>query len=273
MTDQPSSVEMLQLSQLTPYPGNARNHPPEQIQRLADGIRRLGFLNPILIDDAGVIIAGHGRYEAAQVLGLDRVPVVRLHVSPEKARLMRLEDNALAEGSSWDIPALFDEVDRLAQRADEDFQRLFDSFDIDALVPTGGASPASADTNDDDDDDGDDDAAPSDPKPLTLPPPCPLTDADFAPAALPVTVPLPARLPAVARPAIDTSEADALAAQLSAASDLSDDERAFLRLSASRRVRLNRSALTALFRRRSLSPVEVDLLARCGALPISEVAL
>lgn len=271
MTDRPSSVEMLQLSQLTPYAGNARHHPPEQIQRLADGIRRLGFLNPILIDDAGVIIAGHGRYEAAQVLGLDRVPVVRLHVSPEKARLMRLEDNALAEGSSWDIPALFDEVDRLAQRADEEFQRLFDNFDIDVLIPSGGAPPASAGT-DDDDDEGDD-TAPAGPKPLALPPPCPLTDADFAPASLSVTVPLPARLPAVARPTVDTIEADALAAQISESSELTDDERAFLRLSASRRVRLNRSSLTALFRRRSLSPIEVDLLARCGALPISEVAL
>ena len=270
MTDRSSSVEMLRLSQITPYPGNARHHPPDQIQRLADGIRRLGFLNPILIDSAGVIIAGHGRYEAAQSLGLDRVPVVRLNVSPEKARLMRLEDNALAEGSSWDIPALFSEVDRLAQRADDDFQRLFESFDLDALLPAGGISSAASS---DDDDDDDTDAAPASPKPLTLPPPCPLTDDDFAPAALPVTVPLPARLPAVARPAIDTREADALAARLAAASDLSDDERAFLQISASRRVRLNRSALTALFRRRSLSPAEVDLLARCGALPISEVAL
>ena len=58
-------VEIIPISQLTPYKGNARTHSRKQIRQIADSISRFGFVNPILIDDAGEIIAGHGRVEAA----------------------------------------------------------------------------------------------------------------------------------------------------------------------------------------------------------------
>ena len=168
---EPPKIEQLRLDQLTPYAGNARRHPPEQIQQIADAIQRLGFLNPILVDSAGVIIAGHGRYEAAKLLALSSVPVVRLSdLTDEQARCMRIEDNALAAASRWDMSALVAEVDRLTEIADSSITGLLRSFDPaelfrDALpaepepsAPAPGASTGAAD-----DDGGNDDEATADP--------------------------------------------------------------------------------------------------------------
>ena len=78
----PADIELLPLERLTPYRGNARTHTKKQIRQIAESIRRFGFNNPVLIDDAGEIIAGHGRVEAAKLLGLDGVPTLRLsHLS------------------------------------------------------------------------------------------------------------------------------------------------------------------------------------------------
>ena len=63
---------------LTPYPRNARTHSKKQIRQIADSISQFGFTNPILIDNHNMILAGHGRLEAAKLLGMDEVPCVRL---------------------------------------------------------------------------------------------------------------------------------------------------------------------------------------------------
>jgi ParB-like chromosome segregation protein Spo0J len=64
-------VEMMPLASLVPYAANARQHPPEQVAQLAASISEFGFTVPVLVDDAGVLIAGHGRVLAARRLGLN----------------------------------------------------------------------------------------------------------------------------------------------------------------------------------------------------------
>ena len=63
---------------LKPRASNPRTHSPKQIRQLADSVKAFGFTNPILIDDAGGVIAGHGRLEAAKQLGLTEVATIRL---------------------------------------------------------------------------------------------------------------------------------------------------------------------------------------------------
>jgi hypothetical protein len=72
------SIEYLPLGGPDAYPRNAHTHSRRQIRQIADTIKAFGFTNPVLIDDANVILAGHGRVEAAKLLGLDKVPCVRL---------------------------------------------------------------------------------------------------------------------------------------------------------------------------------------------------
>ena len=96
-------VERRSLSSLLPYAQNARTHSDAQIEQLAASIREWGWTMPVLVDESGVIVAGHGRVLAAQRLGIDEVPVmVARGWSPEKIKAYRLADNKLALLSSWD---------------------------------------------------------------------------------------------------------------------------------------------------------------------------
>lgn len=97
------AIEHVPTGELVPFERNARKHDARQVLKLAGIIRRAGFLVPIIVDGAGVIVAGHGRWAAAKELGLERVPVIRItHLSDEEVRAFRLADNRLAELSSWD---------------------------------------------------------------------------------------------------------------------------------------------------------------------------
>ena len=82
-------VEMLPVEALRPYANNARTHSKKQVNQIAKSLKRFGFCNPVLIDDQGQIIAGHGRVAAAKLLGIGVVPAVRLsHLTePRKAGL------------------------------------------------------------------------------------------------------------------------------------------------------------------------------------------
>ena len=73
-----SSIEFMAVASLKPYARNARRHSKKQVRQIADSIRRFGFTNPVLIGQDGEIIAGHGRVEAAKLIGLESVPTVRL---------------------------------------------------------------------------------------------------------------------------------------------------------------------------------------------------
>jgi DNA modification methylase len=88
---------------LQPYPNNPRTHLKAQVQQLAESIKTIGWTNPILIDDKDRVIAGHGRLEAAKLLGLTEVPVIRLTDMTEgQRRAYIIADNKLAENAGWD---------------------------------------------------------------------------------------------------------------------------------------------------------------------------
>lgn len=87
------------IDNLHPYENNVKNHPPEQVQAIARSIREFGMDQPIVVDGAGVIIKGHGRWMAAKSLGMKEVPViVRTDLSAKQAAASRLADNRVAEG-------------------------------------------------------------------------------------------------------------------------------------------------------------------------------
>jgi DNA modification methylase len=107
-------IEMLAVRALRPYPRNARTHSKKQIRQIASSIQRFGFTNPILVDDEKQIIAGHGRVQAAKLLGLEEVPTVRLsHLSEIDKRAYILADNRLAEMAGWDREVLAIELQAL----------------------------------------------------------------------------------------------------------------------------------------------------------------
>jgi len=97
--------------ELKPYPRNARTHSRKQIRQIADSVRRFGFTNPVLVDESGIILAGHGRVEAAKLLGMEQIPCLRFdHMSAAEKRAYILADNKLALNAGWDEDLLADEL-------------------------------------------------------------------------------------------------------------------------------------------------------------------
>src|SRR3546814_19589825 len=93
-----SDLEMRALAELKPHPRNARTHDKKQVALIADSIGTFGFTNPILIDGAGTIIAGHARVEAAKLRGMSHVPVrVIDHLTPAQLRAYVIADNRTAD--------------------------------------------------------------------------------------------------------------------------------------------------------------------------------
>jgi DNA modification methylase len=136
------AVEHLSLGRLKPYPKNARTHSRKQVRQIADSIRTFGFTNPILIDGSDTILAGHGRVEAAKLLGLVEVPCVRLeHMNSHQKRAYVLADNKLALNAGWDEDVLAEELkELLAVDLDFDIGVIgFEVAEIDGLVE--GAAP------------------------------------------------------------------------------------------------------------------------------------
>ena len=96
-------LEIRKIDQLIPYERNARTHSPAQIELLRRSLREFGFVTPVLIDDAGNVIAGHGRLEAAKLEGIQEAPCVLVeHLSDAQRRAYILADNRLAEAAGWD---------------------------------------------------------------------------------------------------------------------------------------------------------------------------
>jgi DNA modification methylase len=128
-------VEIVPVSQLTPHPRNARTHSRKQIDQLAASIRKFGFNVPILVDDTGEIIAGHGRVTAAKQLKLAAVPALRVsHLSPAEKRAYVIADNKIAQNAGWDRETLAIELESLVD-LDFDVGNLgFEVGEIDLLL-------------------------------------------------------------------------------------------------------------------------------------------
>lgn len=100
-------IERVDVSALTAFTGNPRNHSDKQVDQIAASIREFGWTNPILVDADGTIIAGHGRLAAATRLGLTEVPIIRLgHLSDAQRKALVIADNQLALNAGWDDTAL-----------------------------------------------------------------------------------------------------------------------------------------------------------------------
>ena len=129
------NIEQIAVSALRPYPRNARTHSRKQIRQIAKSIERFGFCNPALIDDDNQIIAGHGRVEAAKLLNMDRVPVVRLsHLNDDHKRAYILADNRLAEKAGWNREIMTIELQHLIDVGFDVELTGFETADIDLLM-------------------------------------------------------------------------------------------------------------------------------------------
>src|SRR5262245_4243626 len=128
-------IECTPISELRPYPNNARTHSRKQIKQIAKSIEKFGFCSPILVDDAKQIIAGHGRWKAGKLLGLDVVPTCRLsHLSEAEKRAYILADNRLAELAGWDKEILAIELQGLIE-LDVDVELTgFEMAEIDLIL-------------------------------------------------------------------------------------------------------------------------------------------
>ena len=117
-------IQLWPLDRLQPYAKNARIHSDEQVDQIAASIREFGFTNPILVDSADGIIAGHGRLMAAKRLGLEQVPVIALdYLTDAQRRAYILADNKLAMNAGWDDAMLAEELRELEA----------DGFDMDLI--------------------------------------------------------------------------------------------------------------------------------------------
>lgn len=133
------NVTLRPISELLPYTRNAKQHSPEGVARIAAAISEWGWTNPVIVDELGEIIAGHGRVLAAKSLGIVEIPVgVARGWSEEKKAAARLADNRIAErDSSYDETMLAFELEAIAE-ADPDLAALT-GFDLDPPTPERGA--------------------------------------------------------------------------------------------------------------------------------------
>lgn len=146
-----SKIEVLCLSELRPAKRNARTHSKHQIEQIARSITQFGFTNPVLIDDDGSILAGHGRFAAAKELGLEKLPCLRLSgLSEAERRAYVIADNKLALNAGWDMEILADELGALGGL---EFNLTLTGFELPAidliLDQARESDPDSAESDDD----------------------------------------------------------------------------------------------------------------------------
>ncbi len=130
-------IENLSIASLKPYARNPRTHSPKQIEQIGRSIREFGFTNPVLVDAGGGVIAGHGRIEAAKLLGITHVPTIRIdHMTEAQKRAYIIADNRLAEIAGWDRELLALELQFLTNLELEFDATVtgFESPDIDVLI-------------------------------------------------------------------------------------------------------------------------------------------
>jgi len=136
MIDRKQKVIFRKTGELIPYINNAKEHPEQQIQQIAASIKEFGFTVPILIDETGMILAGHGRLAAAHLLKLDEVPCIEAkHLTGTQKKAYIIADNKLAMNTGFDDALLKIDLDELQELnfdlsilgfADEELEGLID---------------------------------------------------------------------------------------------------------------------------------------------------
>ena len=137
-------IELWPIDRLRPYERNPRTHSDEQVDQIAASMVEFGWTNPVLVDEQGGILAGHGRLLAARKLGLDEIPVIRFeHLSEAQKRAYLIADNQLTLNSGWDDELLAAE---LAWLRDERFDLDligFDASELERLLALADGEPES----------------------------------------------------------------------------------------------------------------------------------
>lgn len=133
-------IEYMSIADLAPYDGNAKLHPKKQVEQIAESIKEFGFNDPIAIDENGTIIEGQGRLLAAQMLGMDSLPVIRLDgLTDEQKRAYTLVHNQLTMKSGFDIEQLQIELDSITSIDMERFDfEMPEMFSLESITPVQG---------------------------------------------------------------------------------------------------------------------------------------
>ena len=107
-------IETININDIYPYEHNAKKHPRRQIEQIKDSIKEFGNNDPIAVDEDGMIIEGHGRFEALKALGYTEVEVIRLpHLSEEQKRAYIIAHNKITMETGLDLDKLRDEIGKL----------------------------------------------------------------------------------------------------------------------------------------------------------------
>ena len=121
------NVEYMKPDELIPYRKNAKRHPADQVEHIANSIKMFGWTQPIVVDENNVVVIGHGRLAAAKQLGLDEVPVVRRDdLTEEQVRALRIVDNRVAKSKT--------DMDLIAEELNEIMNIDMDLFGIDVDI-------------------------------------------------------------------------------------------------------------------------------------------
>lgn len=129
-------IKQVKIEKLIPYARNARTHSDEQVAQIAASVKEFGWTNPILVDGAKGIIAGHGRLAAARKLGMTEVPVIELaHLTDIQKKALILADNKLSLNAGWDNEMLMLEIKELELEGFDLGLTGFDAEELEALTP------------------------------------------------------------------------------------------------------------------------------------------
>ena len=130
-------IKQLKLKDLIPYANNPRKE--QAIDKVASSIKEFGWQQPIVVDENNVIIVGHTRYQAAQKLGFENVPVqIAKGLNEAQTKAYRLADNKLNENALWDLDMLAFELDSLKEIGFTNFENLgFSAVDLDNILING----------------------------------------------------------------------------------------------------------------------------------------
>ena len=124
-------IDIIKVTDITPYDKNAKKHPDNQVDHIANSIKEFGFRQPLVVDKNNVLVIGHGRLLAAKKLGLEYVPVARADdLTDEQIKAYRLADNRVSE-SEWDFDLLDDEINDIfdIDMSDFGFEILDEEFE------------------------------------------------------------------------------------------------------------------------------------------------
>jgi len=123
-------ITMMAVEDIRPYEKNAKKHPEEQVEHIANSIREFGWQQPLVVDKDNVLVIGHGRLLAAKHLGLQEAPVVRADdLSEQQIAALRLADNKTNE-SGWDFDLLDLELESIDEINMEQFGFTLSNTDV-----------------------------------------------------------------------------------------------------------------------------------------------